>query len=136
MKSMVDSILASVESMGLPGDFYIWFIIAVLTGALLIFTLMALNALVAVYFERKVSAFMQDRIGPMEVGIFGFKGGKKFWGGLGQTLADTVKLLVKEDIIPKEADRKLMVMAPFIIFVAAITISLRSAFSESGCIRF
>jgi len=119
MKSMVDSILASVESMGLPGDFYIWFIIAVLTGALLIFTLMALNALVAVYFERKVSAFMQDRIGPMEVGIFGFKGGKKFWGGLGQTLADTVKLLVKEDIIPKEADRKLMVMAPFIIFVAA-----------------
>ena len=62
---------------------------------------MAVNALVAVYFERKVSAFMQDRLGPMEVGILGFKGGKKFWGGIGQTLADAIKLLTKEDILPK-----------------------------------
>ena len=53
---------------------------------------------------------MQDRLGPMEVGIFGFKGGKKFWGGIGQMIADAVKLLAKEDILPKDADKKLMII--------------------------
>ena len=61
--------------------------------ALIIFLVMVVNETVAVYIERKVAAFMQDRLGPMEVGIFGFKGGKKFWGGIGQIFADTVKLL-------------------------------------------
>ncbi|MCH8327802.1 MAG: NADH-quinone oxidoreductase subunit H, partial [Candidatus Marinimicrobia bacterium] len=96
----------------------------VLVGILLgtaVFLFMAVNALIAVYFERKVSAFMQDRLGPMEVGIFGFKGGKKFWGGIGQTLADALKLVLKEDTIPKDADRKLFILGPFIIFGAAFT---------------
>ncbi len=91
---------------------------AVVLG-LAVFLFMAVNALVAVYFERKVSAFMQDRLGPMEVGIFGFKGGKRFWGGIGQTLADALKLVLKEDIIPAQADRKLFIMGPFILFGAA-----------------
>jgi len=90
---------------------------AVLLG-LVVFLFISLNALVAVYMERKVSAFMQDRLGPMEVGIFGFKGGRRFWGGIGQTLADTVKLLIKEDIIPAAADRKLFVLGPFVLFGA------------------
>jgi len=95
----------------------IW-VIAVAIPALIVFLVMAVNALIAVYFERKVSAFMQDRLGPMEVGIFGFKGGRKFWGGIGQTLADAIKLLTKEDIIPADADRKVMIFAPFFIFLA------------------
>ncbi|NQU66599.1 MAG: NADH-quinone oxidoreductase subunit NuoH [Candidatus Marinimicrobia bacterium] len=95
-----------------------------------IFLIMAVNALVAVYFERKVSAFMQDRLGPMEVGIFGFKGGKKFWGGIGQTIADTVKLLTKEDILPDSADKKLMILAPFIIFIGAFVTFIGVPFSS------
>ena len=95
----------------------IW-VLAVSIPALIVFLVMAVNALIAVYFERKVSAFMQDRLGPMEVGIFGFKGGRKFWGGIGQTLADAIKLLVKEDILPAEADKKVMIFAPFFIFLA------------------
>ena len=62
---------------------------------------------------------MQDRLGPMEAGFFGWKGGKKFWGGLAQTIADAVKLLSKEEIIPDSVDRKLFIIGPFIIFTAA-----------------
>ena len=92
--------------------------VAVLMG-LAVFTLMALNAMVAVYFERKVSAFMQDRLGPMEVGLFGFRGGKRFWGGIGQTVADAIKLVIKEDTIPADSDPRLFRFAPFLIFGAA-----------------
>ncbi len=84
-------------------------------AGLAIFGLMAVIALVGVYIERKVSAFMQDRVGPMGQGA-GLHAGK--WGLL-QTVADTVKLLMKEDIIPKAADRKLFIIAPYIIFIAA-----------------
>ncbi len=97
-------------------------IVAAITMSLVVFLFMAVNALVAVYFERKVSAFMQDRLGPMEVGILGFRGGKRFWGGIGQTLADALKLVVKEDIIPDDADRRLFIVAPFIIFGAAFCV--------------
>ncbi len=105
------------------------FIITIAGG--LIFLVMAVNALVAVYFERKVSAFMQDRLGPMEVGIFGFKGGRKFWGGIGQTIADALKLLVKEDILPDDADKKLMILAPFIIFIGAFVTFIGVPFSQN-----
>tara|TARA_Y100000590_G_C15694355_1_gene1004576 strand:- start:968 stop:2044 length:1077 start_codon:yes stop_codon:yes gene_type:complete len=105
---------------GFNANLGIVLIIVISMMGILIFTIMAVNALIAVYFERKVSAFMQDRLGPMEVGILGFKGGKKFWGGIGQTLADAIKLLVKEDILPNNADKVLMIMAPFIIFTGAL----------------
>ena len=36
-------------------------------------------------------------LGDMEVGLFGYKGGKRFWGGIGQTIADAIKLLAKEE---------------------------------------
>ena len=98
MTSVVDSFLSAFAHLNYDLGFMLAVII--ISSGIIIFTIMALNAMVAVYFERKVSAFMQDRLGPMEVGIFGFKGGKRFWGGIGQTLADAIKLLVKEDIIP------------------------------------
>ena len=117
MTSIVDLFMEYASSV--PLNWYILFVIAILVPGTIIFLLFSINTILAIYFEQKVSAFMQDRLGPMEVGIFGFKGGKKFWGGIGQMIADAVKLLAKEDILPKDADRKLMILAPFIIFISA-----------------
>ncbi len=117
MTSVVDLFMEYMSSV--PLNWYILFVVAILVPGTIIFLLFSINTILAIYFEQKVSAFMQDRLGPMEVGIFGFKGGKKFWGGIGQMIADAVKLLAKEDILPKDADRKLMILAPFIIFISA-----------------
>ena len=93
----------------------ITFLLAVTIAGIPLFVLMALNATVAVYVERKVSAFMMDRIWPMGQGP-GLHAGK--WGVL-QTIADALKLLIKEDTIPSSADKLLFKVAPFIIFIGA-----------------
>lgn len=66
----------------------------------------------AIYFERKVIGWMQARIGPNQVGP---------WGLL-QTVADVMKLWMKEDIIPEKADKFLFRLAPIIAFVPAFAI--------------
>ncbi len=73
---------------------------------------------ILVYLERRVSAFMQGRLGPnrVNVPILGRLGGI-LPGGLGQPLADVVKLLFKEDIIPDRADRFLFVCGPLLVFI-------------------
>ena len=129
MTSVVDLFLSSFAHLNYDLDFMLS--VVIISSGIIIFTIMALNAMVAVYFERKVSAFMQDRLGPMEVGIFGFKGGKRFWGGIGQTLADAVKLLVKEDILPNNADKFLMILAPFIILTGALLTFIAVPFAEN-----
>jgi len=129
MTSVVDSFLSSFAHLNYDLGFMLS--VVIITSGVIIFTIMALNAMVAVYFERKVSAFMQDRLGPMEVGIFGFKGGKRFWGGIGQTLADAIKLLVKEDIIPNNADKFLMILAPFIIVSGVLLTFIAVPFAEN-----
>lgn len=77
--------------------------------ALPIFLILAVSfVVVGVYLERKVSAFIQDRLGPMEVGKY----------GLLQLIADLLKLMQKEDIVPKAADRRLFLLAPMVIFAS------------------
>ena len=72
-------------------------------------TLFALLGLILVYVERKVCAFFQLRLGPMRVGP---------WGLL-QTVADALKLLLKEPLMTKSADKLLFNIAPFIIIIAS-----------------
>lgn len=73
---------------------------------------------VAVYLERRVSAFIQGRLGPNRVNfpLIGRLGGI-LPGGLAQPVADVIKLLFKEDIIPDRADRFLYVLAPLLVFL-------------------
>ncbi|MGK6353085.1 NADH-quinone oxidoreductase subunit NuoH [Parapedobacter sp. DT-150] len=76
--------------------------------AIALFGFIALFTLFAVYSERKIAGFVQDRLGPMETGKYGSL----------QTLADILKLIQKELITPSAADRVLFRAAPVIIFVA------------------
>jgi NADH-quinone oxidoreductase subunit H len=85
------------------------FIMAVL-GILVLFGIIMNAALVFTYGERKICAFIQVRIGPDRVG-------GKF--GLLQPVADALKLMDKEDIIPKGVDRVVWALSPMLVFVPA-----------------
>ncbi|MFH1159326.1 MAG: NADH-quinone oxidoreductase subunit NuoH [bacterium] len=88
----------------------LWALIVEMTLIGLVFLIFyALVGLILVYAERKVCAFMQNRVGPNRVGPY----------GIFQTIADFVKLLMKELITIKNSDKLLFNIAPFIVIIAS-----------------
>jgi len=70
-------------------------------------------AMYSTYGERKVAAFLQDRLGPNRFGPF----------GLAQPIADAIKLFFKEEIIPTRANKVLFVLGPGLAMMAALMTS-------------
>ena len=95
----------------LPESLPYWLAVflSAMVPAVLLVTFMAVGPIVYVYAERKVSAFMQDRLGPMRVGPY----------GLLQTVADAIKLMFKEAIFPQNADKVLFTLAPCLVVLGA-----------------
>lgn len=86
-----------------------------------VLSLFALLGLVLVFMERKVSAFMQIRVGPNRVGFH----------GTAQTLADTLKLVVKEGLVPDGADKFLFNLAPFVVMIGAMLLMAPIPFARN-----
>ena len=82
----------------------------ILVKVLVVFAATMLVVLVMIYAERRVSAFMQDRVGPNRVGP----------KGVLQPIADGIKFLMKEDLVPEKVDKPIFILAPAILLIPAL----------------
>jgi NADH-quinone oxidoreductase subunit H len=95
--------------------------VGALLAAVILVTFVAVSAIFFIWLERKVAGRIQDRLGPTRVG------GKFGWL---QTLADGIKLLAKEDLIPRNADALLFRLAPYIAFCGSFVAFLALPFAN------
>jgi NADH-quinone oxidoreductase subunit H len=89
------------------------FWLVLLVKVILVMGLVLTGPLFVIYAELKVMAHMQHRLGPMYAGRF---------HGVGQPIADGIKLIQKEDVIPAAADRWVFTLAPVVVLVPYIAI--------------
>jgi NADH-quinone oxidoreductase subunit H len=88
---------------------------------LVVFAITLGVAAYSTYFERKIAAFMQDRVGPDRAGPF----------GIFQPLADAVKMFMKEDFIPSHANKWLFIMGPCLSMLTALMTSAVVPFGDT-----
>ncbi len=119
---MKDYVLGYLNSNVTPGQAgnYLWALIYIL----IIFAGVSLVVMAMNWIERKVLAHMQVRLGPMRVGPH----------GLLQPIADAIKLLLKEDIIPSGADKLIFWLAPVAIVTAAFTVYIVVPFGPTHAV--
>ena len=111
--------LSSDQTPGAAGNIF-WITVYIL----LVFVGLSVAVICMNWLERKILAHMQVRLGPMRVGPH----------GLLQPIADALKLLLKEDIMPAEADAIVFWIAPFIVVLAAFTVFIVVPFGPTHAI--
>jgi NADH-quinone oxidoreductase subunit H len=111
-----------VQWLGVPAEYResATQVLLAVIDAIIIFTFLMVAVLVIVYAFRKIVGFIQARLGPRYTGP----------RGIFQTIADAIKLLGKEDIIPAAADRLAFNLAPFIVFLPAFLVYLTIPFGD------
>src|SRR6516162_5663225 len=119
---MLDAIKTYLHSTVTPGEAgsQLWatvYIIVIVLGVSV--AVIAMN-----WLERKILAHMQIRLGPMRVGPH----------GLLQPIADAIKLLLKEDIIPNGADKFVFWIAPFMVVLTAFTVFIVVPFGPTHAV--
>lgn len=118
VKYIGDLIASGLTALGLGPTWVTGIQLAIATVVVIVFA--SVVVLFLVWWERKVSARIQMRLGPMRVG----------WHGLLQTVADAVKLLQKENITPASVDRGIYFWAPIVTFVAALAVYVTIPFGR------
>jgi len=119
MLDYITSYLKSDLTPGAAGNLFWAFVYIMLVFAGLSVAVIAMN-----WLERKILAHMQVRLGPMRVGPH----------GLLQPIADALKLLLKEDIIPAEADKAIFWIAPFMVVITAFTVFIVVPFGPTHAV--
>jgi NADH-quinone oxidoreductase subunit H len=115
----IQSYLTSDQTPGAAGNMF-WALVYIM----LVFVGLSIAVIAMNWLERKILAHMQVRLGPMRVGPH----------GLLQPIADAIKLLLKEDLIPAEADAVLFWIAPFVVVLAAFTVFVVVPFGPTHAI--
>lgn len=113
----------ATDAMGLP--VWVFNLIAALIKALIFALYVAVNALFLVWLERKVSGRIQRRPGPNRLGPF----------GLIQTFADAIKLISKEDVVPRGVDRWVYALSPIVAFAPALAVWIVIPFGPTLIVR-
>ena len=115
----ISSYLTSEKTPGAAGNMF-W----VLVYIMLVFAGLSVAVIAMNWLERKILAHMQVRLGPMRVGPH----------GLLQPIADAIKLLLKEDIMPAEADAFVFWIAPLLVVLSAFTVFVVVPFGPTHAI--
>jgi NADH-quinone oxidoreductase subunit H len=119
---MLDYVTSYLKSSTTPGQAgnVLWSLIYILA----IFAGLSVAVIAMNWLERKILAHMQVRLGPMRVGPH----------GLLQPIADALKLLIKEDIMPTEADKWVFWMAPLLVVITAFTVFIVVPFGPTHAV--
>ncbi len=118
MPDSLQSLFTFLDSPQMPG---VSGVAAAVVKTVLLVAFVAVSAVFFIWLERKVAGRIQDRLGPTRVG------GKFGWL---QSIADGIKLFVKEDIIPADADHMLFRISPYIAFCGSFMAFLALPFAK------
>ena len=107
MQSLIDSFILNCSLLQMLPKDLVYAVFMILFCVLMFIGFFAPMAAILVFVERRVAGRMQSRVGPNRVGP----------QGILQSVADGIKLLLKEDIIPTLADKPLFRIAPYLVFL-------------------